>query len=91
MVAGGYSFANSHHSRARKIMRSGANERGRRGDLIPYLTYRGGASWWPDFAGEEGGDGLLVLFLGGGTEQGRLGGEGAATGGRCSYRGKAGR
>jgi hypothetical protein len=53
MVAGGHSFANSHRSRAWEIMRSGANERGRGGDSIPYLTYHGDASWWPNFAGEE--------------------------------------
>jgi hypothetical protein len=48
--------------------RGAGQERGRRGDSIQYLTYRGDASWWPDFAGEEGGGALLrvvaLLFLG---------------------------
>jgi hypothetical protein len=36
-----------------------ANESRRRGDSIPYLTYRGGASWWLNFAGKEGGGGSV--------------------------------
>jgi hypothetical protein len=59
MVAGGYCFSNSRQSRAREIARSRAKERGQGRDSIPYLTYRRGASWWPDFAGEEGGSALL--------------------------------
>jgi hypothetical protein len=67
MVVSGYCFANSHHSRAWEIVRSGAKERGRRGDSIPYLNDCRGASWWPDFAGEEGDGGLLHPVLGGGA------------------------
>jgi hypothetical protein len=53
MVVGGYNSSNSHRSRAREVARSGANERGRRGDSIPYLTYRGDASWRSNFTREE--------------------------------------
>jgi hypothetical protein len=53
MVAGGYYFSNSRRSRAWEVARSKANERGRRGDSIPYLTYRVDASWWSNSAGEE--------------------------------------
>jgi hypothetical protein len=53
MVAGGYCFANSRHSRSREIARSGAKERGRRGDSISYLTCSRDASWWLDFDGED--------------------------------------
>jgi hypothetical protein len=60
MVAGGYNFSNSCRSRAREVARSGANERGRRGDSIPYITYRRNASWWSNLAGEEAAAGLFM-------------------------------
>jgi hypothetical protein len=98
MVAGGYCFANSHHSRAWEIATIEAKERGRRGDSIPYLTYRGGASWWPDFAGEVAAvvlPGLCswAVALGRGGQQGGgrgCRGDGMAAGGRRDCRGRAG-
>jgi hypothetical protein len=75
MVAGGYCWPISQCSRAHEITRSGANERGQRGDSIPYLTYRGDASWWPNFAGEDGGGGSVLggspSVPGSGAGQGR--------------------
>jgi hypothetical protein len=59
MVAGGCCLSNPRRSRAREIARSGANERGRRGDSIPYITYRGDASWWSNFTTEEGSGGSV--------------------------------
>jgi hypothetical protein len=50
---GGYFSSNCHRSRAREVARSGANERGRRGDSIPYLTYRGDAPWRSNFMEED--------------------------------------
>jgi hypothetical protein len=67
MVTGGHCSSNSRRSRAREVARSGANERGRRGDSIPYLTYRGDASWWSNFVEEVGGGCLFILFLGDST------------------------
>jgi hypothetical protein len=61
MVAGGNCFPNCRRSRAREIARSGANERARRGDSIPYLTYRGDASWWSNFVEEEAAAGLFMV------------------------------
>jgi hypothetical protein len=81
MVAGGYCWLNSWHSRAREIARRRAKERGRRGDSIPYFTYRGGggASWWPNFAGEEGGGGSIPVLGGGASAQGWRHWSGAAS------------
>jgi hypothetical protein len=59
----GYCSSNSHRSRARKVARSGANERGPRGDSIPYLTYSGGASWRSNFAEEVATAGLFCSWL----------------------------
>jgi hypothetical protein len=44
MVPDGCNFSNSRRFRAWESARSGANERGRREDSIPYLTYHGDAS-----------------------------------------------
>jgi hypothetical protein len=63
IVAGGHNFSNSRLSRAREVGRSGANERGRRGDSIPYLTYQGDASWRSNFAGEEAPAGLFMAAV----------------------------
>jgi hypothetical protein len=41
-------------------VRSGANERGRRGDLILYPTYSGDPSWWSNFAREVA---VVALFM----------------------------
>jgi hypothetical protein len=67
MVVGGYCFGNSRQSRAREIARSRANERGRRVDSIPYLTYRGGASCGQILLEKRVPTVLPVLFLGGGV------------------------
>jgi hypothetical protein len=67
MVAGAHCWPNSQHSRAREIGRSGAKERGRQGDSIPYLTYRADASWWLNFIGEVAVAVLSILFLGNGA------------------------
>jgi hypothetical protein len=63
MVTGRYCSSNSHRSRAQEVARSGANERGRRGDSIPYLTYRGDASWLSNF--DQEGDGCGSVHGGG--------------------------
>jgi hypothetical protein len=60
---GRYCSLNSRHSRAREVARSGANERERRGDSIPYLTYRGDASWRSNFAEEVATAGLFCSWL----------------------------
>jgi hypothetical protein len=41
---GGYCSSDSRRFRAREVTGSGAKERGRRGDSVPYLTYPGDAS-----------------------------------------------
>jgi hypothetical protein len=90
MVTGVHCSSNSHHSRAREVARSGANERGRREDSIPYLTYRGDASWRSNFAEEVMAAGLFcfwaaVLFMA------ALDGAGACKGGTGGERGSQGR
>jgi hypothetical protein len=67
MVTGTHCWPNSQRSRAREIARSGAKERGQRGDSIPYLTYHADASWWLSFAGEVAVAVLSVRFLGNGA------------------------
>jgi hypothetical protein len=39
---------------------------------IRFHTLPRGASWWPDFTGEEGGDGSACPVLGGGGKAGAL-------------------
>jgi hypothetical protein len=67
MVTGGHCSPNFRQFRAWEVARSGANERGRWGDSIPYLTYHGDASWWSNFVKEEVTAGLLqavsLLFV----------------------------
>jgi hypothetical protein len=88
MVTDGDCSSNSGRSSAREVAGSDANERGRRGDSNPYLTYRGDASWRSNFAGEVAPAGLFLpvsflfvlaaLFLGAAGTRGGLQEEGVA-------------
>jgi hypothetical protein len=69
---------------------SGANERGRRGDSIPYLTYCGDASWRSNFVEEDATAVCSTCFWAilcvrpAGDESGAVGQGG--TGGKCRAR-----
>jgi hypothetical protein len=89
MVAGSYNSSNSRHSRPWEVARSGPNERGQCGDSIPYLTYRGDASWWLNFIGEEAAAGLLRAVAPSAHPGGGLQG-GKHAGARAAHRGRQG-
>jgi hypothetical protein len=60
------------------------------GTQIPYLTYRGDASWRSSFMGEKGAGSLFIQFLGSGGVAGRTGGSNLQGGTRQgAARGKA--